>query len=285
LPVLSLVGDFAVDYMIAEGHPEVRLKTKNRIKHRGVYGGIATLLFHWVQEGKTESWRFDPSLPQPSPVQTEETTDSDGSQLFTITPEDLVPASGLLRGNWVGMFLAPAVHIDIPWGSDIWIFLFRSPWFPLKLSVAKSNLLVAHDQSTAAAVLTQSPGGVLSASLSSSGSDFKNASLVMKRRIGQFTSEEPICSVEAGEASQTWTPIKREFDLCLVTSSTMSMGKLAVIAKGLGADTSRGFLGPGSIQGDFVLCDGPLTQYSIGLRGDLGFLRHEEDSSDASLAW
>jgi len=271
--------------MIAEGHPEVRLKSKDKIKHRGVYGGIATLLFHWVQENKTESWRFEPSLPQATQLQTDETTDSDGSQLLTISPGDLVPASGLLRGNWVGTFLAPAVHIDVPWGADIWIFLFRSPWFPLKLSLAKSNLMVAHKQSTAAAVLTQSAGGAFSASLSSSGGDIKNASLVMKRKIGQFTSEEPICSVEAGVVSQAWAPITRQFDLCLVTSSTMSMSELAVVAKGMGADTSQGFLGPGSIQGDFVLCDGPLTKYSLDLRGDLGFLRHEEDSSDASLSW
>jgi len=271
--------------MIAEGRPEVRLRSRDKIKNRGVYGGIATLLFHWVQENKTETWRFEPSLPQPSPVQTVETADSDGSQLLTISPGDLTPATGLLRGNWVGTFMAPAVHIDVPWGADIWIFLFRSPWFPLKLSVAKGNLMVAHKQSTATAVLTQSTGGALSASLSSSGGDIRNASLVMKRKIGQFTSEEPICSVEAGVVSQTWAPITRQFDLCLVTSSSMSMSELAVIAKGLGADTSKGFLGPGTIQGDFVLCDGPLTQYSLGLRGDLGFLRHEEDSSDASLAW
>ena len=263
----------------------MRLKSRNRIKHRGVYGGIATLLFHWVQEGKTQSWRFEPSLPQPRPVQTEETTDGDGSQLFTMHPDDLIPASGLLRGNWVGTLLAPAVHIDVPWGSDVWVFLFRSPWFPLKLSIAKTTLLVAHNQSTATALLAQSAGGALSASLSSSGGDMKNASLVMKRRIGQFASEEPICSIEAGAVSQTWEPILREFELCLVTSSTMSMGHLAEIAKGLGADTSRGFLGPGTIQGDFVLCDGPLTQYSLDLRGDLGFLRHGEDSSDVSLTW
>ncbi len=285
MPVLSLVGSVEVDYMISAGHPEVRLKSRNRIKHRGVYGGIATLLFHWVQQGKTQSWRFEPSLPQPHLVQAEETTDSDGSQLFTIRPGDLIPASGLLRGNWVGTFLAPAVHVDIPWGYDIWIFLFRSPWFPLKVSVAKTNLSAAHDQSTASATLTQSPGSSLSAQLSSSGGDIKNTSLVMRRRIGQFTSEEPICSVEAGEVSQTWTPITREFDLCLVTPSTLSMSHLAEIAKGLGADTSRGFLGPGSVQGDFILCDGPLTQYSLGLRGDLAFLRHEEDWSDVSLSW
>jgi hypothetical protein len=271
--------------MIAEGHPEVRLRSKNRIKHRGVFGGTATLLFHWVQEGKTQSWRFEPSLPQPRPVQTEETTDSDGSQLFTIHPDDLVPASGVLRGNWVGTFLAPAVHIDVPWGSDVWIFLLHSPWFPLRLSIAKTNLVVAHNQGTASALLAQSAGGAFSASLSSSGGEIKSASLVMKRRIGQFTSEEQICSVESGSVSQTWEPILRQFDLCLVTSSTMSMGHLAEIARGLGADTSRGFLGPGSIQGDYVLCDGPLTQYSLNLRGDLGFMRHGEDSSDASLTW
>jgi len=107
----------------------------------------------------------------------------------------------------------------------------------------------------------------------------------MSRRIGEFVSEEVIGEVGSGTGNLSWRPIMRSFDLCFAMSSSMSMGELAGVAQGLGAQFSSGFFGPGSIIGDYILCDGPRTGYSLLLRGDLGLLRHEEDSTQASLAW
>src|SRR5438876_4735969 len=97
---------------------------------------------------------LDPQIIQP-----EEATDTGGSQRLTFTLQESMPAAGLLRRRWEGMFLAPAIHIDVPMGRDIWIFLIRSPWFPLKPSVSKPLLSIAHDHSIANASINIDPTG------------------------------------------------------------------------------------------------------------------------------
>ncbi len=285
LPVYSLVSGVQTEYIIAEGKPTIRLKSTGGITYRSVYTGLAVLFFHWVQEEKTQSWRFDPSIPEPQPTQPEETTDKDGNHLLTFTLGELLPAAGLLRRRWEGTFLAPAIHIDVPMGRDIWVFLLRSPWFPLKLSLKKQSLSVATEHSVANATLTPGPAGALSATISNPGTSFKRVFLIMKRKVGEFVSEESIGEVDTGMSNQVWRPIIRNFDLCLVTHSSMSMGELSDIARGLGAESSPGLFGPGSLQGDFLLCDGPLTEYSLTLRADHGLFQHSEDSTDATLTW
>ena len=285
MPVYSLVSEVQAEYVIAGGSPIVRLRSTGGVRYRGAYSGLAVLLFHWVQQGKTQAWRFDPSIPERQPIQPEEATNKDGSQLLTFTLRELLPACGLLRKRWEGTFLAPAIHLDIPMGRDIWIFLLRSPWFPLKLSLKRQNLSVTTDQSLANATLTPGPTGTLSATISNPGSSFKKVSLIMKRKMGEFVSEELIGEVETGMAKHVWRPIIRNFDLCLETSSSMSMGDLSEIARGLGAQFSPGLFGPGSLEGDFLLCDGPLTEYSLTLRGDLGLFQRLEDSTKVDLTW
>lgn len=218
-------------------------------------------------------------------IQPEEATDSDGSQTLTFMLQESMPAAGLLRCRWEGMVLAPAIHIDVPMGRDVWIYLIRSPWFPLKPYLSKPSLSLVHDQSAANASINIDSTGGFSAAVSNTGTSFKKVSLVMSRRVGEFVSEEIIGDVDSGTTNLSWRPIMRSFDLCLVTSSSMSMGQLAGIAQGLGAQFSSGLFGPGSLLGDFVLCDGPRTGYSLSLRGDLGLFRHEEDSTMAGLRW
>ena len=285
MPVYSLVSGIDVEYGVGAGQPIIRLTSRGGIRHRAVYTGTGVLLFHWVQQGKTQAWRFDTSLSDPQVVQPEESTGTDGSQALTFTLQESMPAAGLLRHRWEGMFLAPAIHIDVPMGRDIWIYLIRSPWFPLKLSLSKPSLSVVHDQSVANASISIDPDGGLSATVSNTGASFKKVSLVMSRRVGEFVSEEVVGEVDSGTTNLSWRPIMRSFDLCLVTSSSMSMGELAGIAQGLGAQFSSGFFGPGSLFGDYVLCDGPRTGYSLSLKGDLGLFRHEEDSTAVGLAW
>lgn len=117
-------------------------------------------------------------------------------------------------------------------GRDIWIYLIRSPWFPLRFSLSKSLLSLTHDQSVANASITIDASGGLSAIVSNTGTSFKKISLVMSRRVGEFVSEEMIGEIETGTSNLPWRPILRNFDLCLVTSSSMSMGELAGIAQG-----------------------------------------------------
>ncbi len=285
MPVYSLLSNVTVEYAIAEGKPLVRLRAPQGIRSRGAYGGTGVMFFHWVQEGKTQAWRYDPSIPEPSELTPEVSTDPSGAQLLTFSMESLLPASGLLRGRWEGAFLAPAIHIDVPLGADVWVFLLRSPWFPLKITADKSMLSVVHDASTATASVSPSGDGGLAIALSCSGPSIKRATLLMKRKVGQFSSEEVVAEVEKGQADQVWRPIIRQFELCLLTSGSMSERQLSEWAGGLGAAYSSGFLGPGNLEGDFILCDGPLTEYSLTLRGDLGFMRHAEDTASVTLSW
>src|SRR5438093_3106453 len=205
LQVYSLLGGIHTEYAIAGGKPIVRLRSSGEIGHRGAYTGVAMLLFHWVQEGKTQAWRFDPSIPDPQPIRPEETADSDGSQSLTFTLGELLPAAGLLRGRWEGAFFAPAIHVDVPLGADIWVFLLRSPWFRLRLSLTKQTLALAADQPVAHPPLIPEAAGTLSTTIFSPGIPFKKVSLVMRRKMVKFESEELISEVEAGTASQMWT--------------------------------------------------------------------------------
>src|SRR5437016_12645327 len=102
---------------------------------------------------------LDPQIIQP-----EEATDTGGSQTLTFTLQESMPAAGLLRRRWEGMFLAPAIHIDVPMGRDIWFFLIRSPWFPFKPSVSKPLLSIAHAQSIAnSSIHIEPPAGPIAA--------------------------------------------------------------------------------------------------------------------------
>src|SRR5437667_12505394 len=84
LPVYSLLGGIHTEYAIAGGKPIVRLRSAEGMRHRGAYTGVAMLLFHWIQDGKTHAWRFDPSIPDPKPIRLEESTESDVTPSLTV---------------------------------------------------------------------------------------------------------------------------------------------------------------------------------------------------------
>lgn len=284
MAIYSLVKDVEVEYIIAAGKPVVRLKSGGQIKHRAVYCGMAQLLFHWVQEGKTQVWKFEPLIPEPRPIEAEETQES-GAQILTMTLNEILPATGVIKDRMQGVIAAPAVHIDVPWGYDIWMFLIRSPWFPLKQRIDRTTLTVEHESGRAVASISSSGTGGILVQLSVSGTSFKKASIAIRRTIGQFVSDELIGEVQTGEQAFTWDPIMRSFDLCLVTRATMNESHFVDLMRGLGASVSSGILGGGMMQGDFVLCDGPSMGYSVMLTGDLGFLEHPRDEAGVTLTW
>lgn len=284
MAVYSLVKGVEVEYITAAGKPAVRLRSGGLIKHRAIDGGAAQLLFHWVQEGKTQVWRFEPSMPEPRPVQAEETQE-DGAQLLTMALDEILPATGVIKDRMQGVIAAPAVHIDVPWGPDIWMFLIRSPWFQLKQRIDRATLSVEHESGRAVASIGPSGSGGILVELSVSGTSFKKASVSVRRTIGQFTSDELVGEVQTGTQTFTWDPIMRSFDLCLVTRATMKESDFVDLMRGLGASVSSGLFGGGAMQGDFVLCDGPSMGYSVILAGDSGFLEHPHDETGFTLTW
>jgi hypothetical protein len=284
LAVYGLVKGVEVEYITAAGKPAVRLRSGGPIKHRAIDGGAAQLLFHWVQEGKTQVWRFEPSMPESRPVQAEETHD-EGARLLTMALDEILPATGVIKDRMQGIIAAPAIHIDVPWGPDIWMFLIRSPWFQLKQRIDRATLTVEHESGRAVASTSPSGSGGISVELSVSGTGFRKASVSVRRTIGQFTSDELVGEVQTGTQTFTWDPIMRSFDLCLVTHATMNESNFVDLMRGLGASISSGFFGGGTMQGDFVLCDGPSMGYSVILAGDSGFLEHPRDETGFTLTW
>ena len=285
MPSLSLAGGIDASYAVAGGKTTVTITSGSRLNHRAVYIGTGQMLFHWVQQGKTEVWRCDMAMLDPVPVQVREKAGADGRQELDVEMTAMYPAGMILQGRMVGTLMAPAVHVDVPFGADVWVFLIRSPWFPLKLQLDRVDLAVEHGADRVGASLGVQPDGGVAAQVVVAGTGFKNTSLSVRRTLGVHTSEELVCEVGAGAGAAAWKPILRAFDLVLVTKGNVSESQFASVARGLGAEVSSGIFGTGGVQGDYILCDGPAFAYAWVLKGHRGFLENEEDKADAKFTW
>jgi hypothetical protein len=284
VPTLSFAQGIDASYEVAAGQTSVIITSRNQLKARTVYVGTGQMIFHWVSSGKSQAWRCDASMVQPNVVQVTEAPAEDGTWKFEVPLGDLFPAGFLLQGRMVGSMVAPAIHLDIPWWQDVWVFLVRSPWFPLNLQVDKAVLAVTHGSSRATASLNVS-GRSIAAQVEIDGTDYKGASLVMNRAFGYNTSKEVVGEMAAGTESFVWKPISRAFDLLLVVHHELSEPELAQVAAGLGAEEVKGFFGPSGVEGDYVLCDGPAIKYSLSLKAHRGFMENDEDQADVKLTW
>ena len=282
---MSLAGGVDASYSVAAGQTVVAIRSRSRLDHKAIFQGTGQMLFHWVQEGKTQAWKCDISMADPKPAQPRETAGQDGSQSLEVSLDNVYPAGLLLKGRMTGVLVAPAVHVEVPWWRDVWAFLIRSPWFPLRFQVDSPSLSVRHGAGGVTASIGVSPDASASGQVSFDGADFKSASLVLRRTLGSYASEETVFEATPGVQAFAWKPIARIFDLLLVTGGHINESQLADIARGLGADVSSGFFGPGSVEGDYVLCDGPALSYSWMLRGHRGFLENTEDVAAARFSW
>ena len=285
MTTLSFLGGVDAIYSVAAGQTVITISSGSRLDYKAVTTGTGQMHFHWVQEGKTQVWRCDVSMLDSHPVQPIETPGPDGSQSLQVAMGSIYPAGLLLKGRMEGVLFAPAVHVELPWWKNLWVFMIRSPWFPLNLKVDRPSLTVRHNASLVTASLSVSSGGMASGQIGFDGQDYKNATLVLRRTLGPYASEEAVSEATSGVQAFDWKPIERDFDLLLVMGSSISESHLAEISRGLGAEVSSGIFGPGGVQGDFVLCDGPMTSYSWVLRGHRGFLENDEDQTVARFTW
>jgi hypothetical protein len=285
VPALSLAKDLTAEYEVLGGNPVITLHSADRIKHRSIQTGDCIHQFRWVSTGKSERWESTISLANSSPAQFEESVGADGGQILTLHMREMTPAAGVVQGRMVGQFTVPGVRIDVPWGRDVWLCLFRSPWFPLKLRLDRDRLSVAHASSSATALVSAFGDGGISMSLDVSGADFKKASVAVKRTLGYYSSEEVMGEVISGSQTFQWNPIFRSFDLLLLTHGSLGMGELENLIRGFGGVLGSGILGGGSVTGDFVLCDGPTTSYTLVLRGHRGLLENAQDTAPMGLSW
>ncbi|MDA4135007.1 MAG: hypothetical protein OK441_05510 [Thaumarchaeota archaeon] len=303
---LSLVPGVIAEYEVAEGRPTVILRSAAPLGYTAASYGLAAMAFVWESAGKSQVWRFYPEIPQSEPIQFEEKAGVGGSQLLSVTLDGFEPATGLLKGEMDGEFLAPAIHIETSVHhmitghspqDDIWLFLMRSPWFPLKLGIEKSSLSLTTDSGSATASISiAEDGSGIAATISVSGTAYKKASLSMRRTVGDAVmsirrmvanniSDELIGEVEAGTQTFAWKPIVRNYDLLLTTFGKMDISQIEDLARGFGATVSSGPILGGRVQGDLVLCDCPRIQYSLVLTGDRGWLKHDTDEGRVVVTW
>jgi hypothetical protein len=248
----------------------------------------------WVSTGKSTHWQFTPTLFDSNPAQVTETqTEGDQTQIINVEMGNRIfPATGIVKTNITGQIKAPAIHFDLPHATDLWVFLLRSPWFPLKLTAEKSPLSIAHGSAQATAQIESGTAGlndenVLKAYVSAHGEGLKNMQVMLDRESGRTKMEEVIGTVGAtGMDSFSWKPFIRNLDVVLVAPSNMGLSQFVDFLRYLGADARAGFFSLGDyMPSTFLLCDGPAIDYTLRLRGEKHILGHEEDKTRINLTF
>ena len=207
-------------YVSPSGNTTVAVQSASPLKFRAVYVGTANMQFRWVSTGKTTSWQFTPSLLDPTPAQVNQ--DPQGQSVTVDLGNRLFPAAGIVKTNVTGEITAPAIHFDIPYATDLWVFLLRSPWFPMKVGFEKSPLSVSHDSAGAMAELqggVEGEADALKAFVSVHGAGFKKVSLTLKRNVGGESIEQTLGELTVGAETFTWKPAPANFNTILVANS------------------------------------------------------------------
>ena len=274
-----------------DGNTTVSIRSTSPMNFRKAYVGTASLEFYWVSSGKSTHWQFTPTLLDPTPAQTSETKGEDGaSQIIDVELGNrMFPATGLIKPNITGEIRVPAVHFDVPNAFDIWVFILRSPWFPIKVNTEKTTLKIAHGSAQAMAQIENSnailnDGTTLRADISVYGEGFKRIWLTMQRTVQRASDGETIGEVTSDMQTFSWKPSTRNFDVVLVAPSNMYLNSFLDFLKYLGAEINKSFFAFGSyMPNKFLLCDGPAMNYTLKLSGEKHFLGHENDETKITL--
>jgi hypothetical protein len=145
-------------------------------------------------------------MPDSTAAQAEVRAREDGSQEIEVELQNIFPAGLVLDGGLIGALTAPAVHINVPWLRDVWVFLVRSPWFPLRFQTDRPMLSLERNGSKATVLLGLPSDGSLTAQVALEGTGFKNASLVVRRTIGSHSADELVGEIEGSTRMFAWKP-------------------------------------------------------------------------------
>lgn len=281
-------GHQATYYVSPSGNVMVNVESASTFKFRAVYVGASRMQFMWVSSGKSSHWQFTPTLENPTPAQTSQ--DPQSQNLSVDLGNRLFPAVGIIRPNVTGEILVPAIHFDIPYAVDLWVFLFRSVWFPMKITFDKSPLNISHDSAQASAELQFGLSGfggeedTLKAFVSTSGEGFKKVSLNLKRKIGTVTLDQKLGEIASGTETFNWKPTLTRFETILIANSNMYQNQFVDFLRSLGAQTKNGFFSGSYLQNTFFLGDAPAVKYTLALDGEKGFLSHSRDETAMHLS-
>ena len=288
-PSYNMTAENEAWYSIGEnGDATVSIRSKTPLKPRAVYIGEASMQFMWVHTGKSSHWQFTPTLLNPTQAQYSEVADGQDQIMNVEFANKMFPASGLINSNVCGEIRAPAIHFDLPYAYDLWVFILRSPWAPLKVTAEKSPLSINQGLAYATAEIegTDSAFGdesTLRSYVTMHGEGFQSVSLNLKRCTSHSAIEDTFGEIKFGAASYTWKPSIRNFDVILTTSSSMTQAAFVDFLKSFGAEAKGGFFG--GLNGDFLLCDGSAIEYTLSLKGEKRYIGKEEDKTKIKLGF
>jgi hypothetical protein len=279
---INLAADPQSYYRLNENEEAtVTIRSKTQLKPRAIYVGEATMQFMWVNTGKSTTWQFTPTIIDPKQAQYITKMD-DQEQVFTVELGKITPTSGLIANNVTGEIRASAVHFDLPYATDLWIFILKSPTEPLKITSDKAALNIAH---TLAYVTEEIDirEDTLHSYVTMHGEGFFGVQVNLKRKTTYSAMEETLTEIKYGAASITWKPIIRNFDVTLTTLSAMTQPDFLELLKGFGAEVNKGVFA--NLKSDFVLCDGPAIEYTLTLKGEKKYIGKEEDKTAIKLSF
>jgi hypothetical protein len=276
------------------GEVTVSVRSSHPTKFRAIYAGSASLEFNWVATGKITTWMFNPSLLDPKPAEfAQNTAEDEVGQIISVElgkEDETPPTAGFLKSGIFGAIRTPGIHFDIPHANDLWVFLLRSPsQSPLKLEVEKTSLTVTHGPAQGRALISSGTNAdgreLLKAEVTTSGKGFHKVYLSIRRRLGEFSTDETIGEVGTEMRTLTWKPVLRNFNVLLLTSPAISLYEFLDFLQSLGAETTKGgiSLSGAYMPNDFILSDGPAVDYTLRLTGERHILGHVHDESKILL--
>ncbi|MGA2683012.1 MAG: hypothetical protein ABSF44_14575 [Candidatus Bathyarchaeia archaeon] len=291
VPSFNMASGHEASYGVSQdGNTAVAVHSIKPLNFRGIYIGAASLAFGWDSDGKSRYWRFTPTILDPTRAQySEASADNGQTQIINVNLGDkMFPVSGLIDPSLNGEIIAPAIHFDLPHAYDLWVFLLRSPWFPLKIGIEKSSLNISHNLAQATAEIENISPDLgseqsLRADVSVHGEGLNLVKLTMQRSMKRVSLDEELGELTSGMQTFNWKPTIRNFDVLLVTPSNMDFGEFVDFLKYLGAEIHQGKFMPASLINYFLLCDGLNVSYRLSLTGEKHFLGQEKDETAIML--
>jgi hypothetical protein len=276
----SMTPENQATYTLNEaGEATVTVRSTKALKPRAVYVGEAAMQSMWVHSGKSSHWTFMPGIAAPKQAKYSQTMDG-GDQVTTVELGKILPASGVVDVSGCGEIHASAVHFDLPYATDLWVFILKSPQTPLKVTAEKPMLNMAYTLAYATAQVENSADEeTLRTYVNMHGEGFTNLILSIQRHTTYCKTEEILTEFKYGAAAVIWKPTIRNFDVALTTLSGVAHGDYIAFLQSLGAEIQSGVFG--TLKSNFVLCDGPEIEYSLVLKGEKKYFGLMEETKTA----
>jgi hypothetical protein len=263
----------------ADGEATVTVRSKKPLKPRAVYMGEAAMQSMWVHSTKSSHWTFMPGIATPKQAKYSQVMDGE-DQVTTVELGKIAATSGVVDVSACGEIHTSAVHFDLPYTSDLWVFILKSPSVPFKVTADKPMLNMAYTLAYATAQVESSGDEeTLRTYVTMHGEGFTNLILSIQRHTATCKTEEILTEFKYGAAAVIWKPTIRNFDVTLTTTSGIAHGDYLTFLKFFGAEIQSGVFG--TLKSNFVLCDGPKIEYTLVLKGEKKYFGLMEETKTA----